>query len=238
MSQKNPQKARFRTSTLVLMFTMLSMIACLCSFVLSINHNYKSGNYWYSNSDKSQFRKIGLSLFPKVIIESMDNCLVVSSDSLSLEIFNDDVADVQITTFGDSVRITPLRKPSGKLLIYAPTNTQLIVRNSTITMNGSLDFANPPSYVIDLENSRLTASSRDYHAFVQQLKIFGKGEAFVEIPRRFHIHELQLSNTTFAGIAEAWTIGSIKTAFNNGMASEMQKMADSVSIVGRREPSQ
>ncbi|MEJ1237745.1 hypothetical protein WBG78_06445 [Chryseolinea sp. T2] len=168
----------------------------------------------------------------KVIVENTDNCLIVSSDSLSLEVFNDDVPGVEVTTIGDSVKIVPSRKSSHKMLVYAPTNSLLIVRNSTITMNGSLDFANPPSYSVVLENSKLTASSREYHAFVQQLKISGKGNAIVEVPRRFHIHELHLSNTTFAGIAEAWSIGSIKTTFTNGMASEMQKMADSVSVVG------
>lgn len=234
MSRKTVRPARMKTSTVVLLLMMLSIIICLSSFVVSINRKYSTGDYWYANSDKSLYQKVRLPARRTIVIENLNNCLLVSSDSLSLEVFNEELSNLTITSANDSVRIVSSIKSSRKLFLYLPEQSHLVATNSMMTMNGSLNYINPPSYSILLNNSRMVASAPEAHAFVQQLQISGNGGAAVEVSKRFHIHSLELTNTTSVSIAEGWQIGSLKTNFSSGLANEMIKVGDSVAIIGRR----
>jgi hypothetical protein len=226
-----------KTSTLLLLFTTVSVFFCLSSFVISINSKYANGVYTYLNNDKLKIQNFRFPSSGVVAIAGIENCVVVSSDSLKLEISRDDVKNLDVTSSHDTITIVAREKSTEKVLLYLPSDTQLLALRSKITMTGAFDYLNPPSYSVVLDNSKLVASTREIHAFIHQLRVLGKGESGIAVSKRFHIQSLDLVNTTSATIAEGWQIGSLKTSFGDGMTSELVKAGDSVSIVASmKEP--
>ncbi|MGC3948678.1 MAG: hypothetical protein QM762_29960 [Chryseolinea sp.] len=219
-------------STFLLLFIMVSIVVCLTSFVVAIRTQYATGDYVFVNGDNLKNEDVNLPPSKVIVINDIENCLFISSDSLKLQVLKDDRSRLHVVSSGDSVRISAKERTNGRLLLYVPTNSQVVAIRTNMTMTGAFDFLELPSYSITLDNSKLVTLTRENHAFIQQLRIIGKGEAVVQVSKRFHIHSLDVTNTTFISIAEGWQIGALKTTFNEGFSSEMVKVGDSVSIVG------
>lgn len=228
---RNAFTLNMKASTALLLTILTAFVFCLSSYVVSVNSRYATGDYEYVNSDKSRYKRIRLSPSSVVMIDNVDDCSIIVSDSLSIEVDKADEGNFQFLLSQDTMRIMVESSPVHKVLLYLPTGSELRAKRCAIQMKGSLHHNNQPSYRVTLANSELTASGQGLHAFLNSLKITGLGNAKVNVSKYFHIQSLELNDVDKIHLAQGWQIGVLKTNFVDGSSAEMIKIRDSVSVV-------
>jgi hypothetical protein len=167
-----------------------------------------------------------------VVVQNIDDCTVIMSDSLSVETHKDDRDKFEYDVRPDSVHVSQTRASHNRVFLYLPSGSRLVVNASNVTIKGSLfDHEQRASYDVVLRDSKLLVSAAKLHTFFDRLKISGSGQNELIIDDFVHITDLDIENITGVNIAEGWQVGNLKTAFLSGSA--MSKSGDSLSIRSR-----
>ena len=229
LSEIKPQ-AKFRKSSLMLLSIVLMMLTLYASYIIVVNQKLDSKNYTYVNNEKSKYSRVKFDNQKVVVIKGLQNCIIVTSDSIKLEVFNEDLKSFASKQSDDTVTILFNQSTSNKTFLYLPTGSQLIADSSSFEMKGSFDTKRQPKYQVTLHHSSLLATANNNHTFFDKLSVTDLGDSQVEIAKYVHISELELINVRHASFAQGWQIGILKTVFEDGQAVELGKYRDSVAI--------
>jgi hypothetical protein len=131
--------------------------------------------------------------FPNVKVVKVvnaHNVTVMPSDSLIIELKNDDVSIVES---GDTLFV------SGDAYMIIGLSTQLLVSiNSDILFKGALPVLDPPSFSFDIRDTHLYSQSvsRDWKMAqnLGDLRIEDRGNSVIDLNGRFDISHLYLHN--------------------------------------------
>ncbi len=228
-SEMKPQ-AKFRESSLMLLSIVLMMLTLYASYIIVVNQKLDSKNYTYVNNEKSKYNRVKFGNQKVVVIKGLQNCIIVTSDSIKLEVFNEDLKSFDSKRTEDTVTIVFSQLTTNKTFLYLPTGSQLIADSSSFQIKGSFDTKRQPKYHVTLHHSSLLATAKNNHTFFDKLSVTDLGNSRLEIAKYVHINELELMNVRNASFAQGWLIGNLKTLFDNGAAVELGKYRDSVAI--------
>lgn len=229
MNKPMAPRSKLKMSNLLLVGVILMSVVILSSFVVSVNVKVNNGEFTYINRDKSMYSRHQFERGHTLVIENIANCMVILSDSVSMEIHNDDQDKFAYSVSSDSIKISQKNPSIHKLFIYLPSGSRLVANSSGVTVKGSLfNHDSKASYDVVLRDSKLLVSAAKLHTFLDRLSVSGSGENELTIEDFVHIGNLEIENIANVNIAKAWQIGNFKTTFHRG--SEMSKAGDGVAI--------
>jgi len=224
-------QAKFRKSSLMLLSIILMMLTLYASYIIVVNQKLDSKNYTYVNNEKSKYSRVKFDNQKVVVINGLQNCIIVTSDSIKLEVFNEDLKSLESKRTEDTVTVVFNQSTSNKTFLYLPTGSQLIADSSSFEIKGSFDTKRQPKYQVTLHNSSLLATANNNQTFFDKLSVTDLGNSQLGIAKYVHINELELMNVRHASFAQGWQIGNLKTIFDDGgRAVELGKYRDSVAI--------
>ena len=228
MNKRIVNERKVKTSNILLLVIFLVIGLFFCSFIASVDYKLKDKNFTYSNGDKSLYSRHKFDTRKVVVIKNLNNCTLVLSDSVSIEVFNDDKDKFEYSVTSDSITINQRKRSENRLLVYLPSGTTLVANSSVVAMNGSFDYNNQTSYAVVLRDSELNVSSGGSHTFFENLKVDGFGRSQLVVGDFTHVQNLHVSDITDVRLAKGWQIGRFTSSFSRG--AEMTKLGDSVSI--------
>src|SRR5690349_10887080 len=223
--RKYPKK-----STLVLLSIGLTLLTLYTAYILIVNQKLGANDFRYANNDKTQYAQIKLNKAKVIVVKGLQRGTILTSDSIRLEVWIDEINSVHATVVNDTLRIAFNGTMKSEAFLYLPTGTELVADSSALEMRGSLNYNAQPEYSLTLRSSSLMASGRDNHAFMEKLSVRASGDSRVRIARHFHINQLELVNVHDATFAQGWQIGKLTSAFDDGRHVVVGKYVDSVAI--------
>jgi hypothetical protein len=229
MNKPMARKSKMKMSNLLLLGIFVMSGVLFCSFVVSINSKVSKDEVTYANRDKSMYNRHRFDGGKTVVVQNVDDCVVILSDSVSMEIHKDDEDKFAYSVLSDSVKITQNSPTKNKVFIYLPSGSRLVANSSGVTIKGSLfNHDSKASYDVALHDSKLFVSAAKLHTFLDRLNVSGSGEDEITIDDFVHIRTLEIKNVANVNVAQAWQIENFKTAFVS--SSEMTKAGDSLLI--------
>ncbi|HMG90515.1 MAG TPA: hypothetical protein VK589_10650 [Chryseolinea sp.] len=223
-------KTKSRKSTILLISIVLMLLTLYASYIIVVNQKLDSKDYTYVNNEKSKYSRVKFDNQKVVVIKGLQNCIIVTSDTIKLDVFNEDLKSFESKLKEDTVTIVFNQPTSNKTFLYLPTGSQLIADSSSFEIKGSFDPRRAPKHKVTLRHSSLLATAHNSHTFFDKLTVTDLGNSQFEIAKYVHINELELMNVHNASFAQGWQIGNLKTLFNDGAEIEFGKYRDSVSI--------
>ena len=215
---------------MLLVSIVITLLMLYCAYIIVVNQRFVSNNFSYANNDKTQYRKFRFEPRKVVVVDGLQDGIILISDSISVEISNEDISAFHSEVVNDTLRLAFDNMARGRAYLYLPNGLQLVVDSSSLEMRGSLDYRYLPEYDLKLRSSSLLASGHDTHTFVGKLAVTASGNSRLNIARYFHINELDLHNVHDATFAQGWQIGNLKTSYEDGTNVVMDKYRDSVAI--------
>ena len=217
-----------RTSNYLLLVVVLMIGLLFCSFIASVDYKLRNNDFIYSNSDKSLYTRHKFNTRKFVSVRNLSNCMVILSDSVGIEVLNEDRNKFDFLVGTDTISINNSGRSMNRVLLYLPSGTTLFANSSAITVKGSFDFKNQASYEVALTDSELSVSSGDSHTFFEDLKVSGFGRSHLTIGSFAHIQNLNVIDISDVRLAKGWQVENLRSSFRDG--TEMLKQGDSLSI--------
>ncbi|MEO5978285.1 MAG: hypothetical protein ABIS36_17575 [Chryseolinea sp.] len=213
-------KSRPKSSHIMLLSILATLLVLLSSFVLVVNYKIKNSDFTDVNHDKSKYESFKLKRGQVVSIKRIKSCEVVSTDSARIEISSDELQGYTLLTEGDTVYVSGGRKMADimkkHVRLYVPSNTLIIADSSGIEMRGALSDADHLNFKITLAKSVLKSSASEYHTFFEKLSVISDGKSQVEISGPVHIQELSLADVYDIQLNQTWQIGKFIMSFKDG----------------------
>ena len=219
------------------MSIFLGPLLILTLLHVALYAKYKSGDYVSMKSvQEDRFVRKTLTNISHIAVYGLNNCRIMPSDSLKLEIEKDENGHLHYTIKGDSLIIhgdSVINKPNGSadiersyqdVNIYLPlAATTILADNADVTLKGSRDSVSAASYYFSVVNNASLKVQQEgadtVHVFFKELTIQASHSSGIELTAQTRVNDLQLT--------------MIKSAFsdNDAFIEKLMIDADSVSNI-------
>ncbi|MBA4054950.1 MAG: hypothetical protein C0490_09585 [Marivirga sp.] len=191
-----------KASKLTILSILFVSVVFIGAIPMTLKYKLDHNMYTQLTPDESYvYDRYSFGVHNTVVISDLDNCTIIPSDSFQIEIERLGKDVVNFVEKGDTLWVDSIDKEnraSQKVRIFMPGAGKVVCRDSNVLLRGSIGMVGIPSFVFDLENSKLStgpiAEEWRVFQFLGQLEINGLDSAYVNLSGSIRINGLILSD--------------------------------------------
>jgi len=227
-----------KASNITILFIVIVSIVLIGAIPITLK--YKLDNKLYTQLNLSEnytYDRHNFTITNKLLISDLDNCTIIPSDSFYIELEQLGCDNVVITDKADTFSIGSTNRgevASQRVRIFMPGAGKIICRNSNVLLRGSIKRFGIPSFLFDLENSKLSTSAISdewkVYQFLSQLEINGSDSAEVNLSGSVRINNLTLNDVGSVSTGNRVGIDNMRVSYEGKHSVKSNSSSGSLSI--------